>query len=57
MKEIELKLLELEELLKTIPLECKGVSNDAHFNRMRYMKVKSTIGDLLEIFYSYGRPK
>ena len=55
MKEIELKLLELEELLKTIPAECKGVSNDAHLNRMRYMKVKSTIGDLLEIFYSYGK--
>ena len=52
MKEIELKLLELEELLKTIPAECKGASNDAHFNRMRYMKVKSTIRELLE---SYGK--
>ncbi len=55
MKEIELKLLELGELLKTIPMECKGASNDAHINRMRYMKVKSVIGDLLENFYSNGK--
>lgn len=45
MNEIELKLLELEELLKTIPNECKGESNS--MNRRKYMKIKFTIHNLI----------
>lgn len=41
-----MKLLELEELLKTIPEECKG--NDNAENRRKYMKVKSAIQKLIE---------
>lgn len=46
MNEIILKLIELEELLKTIPEECKG-NNNAE-NRRKYMKVKSAIQKLKE---------
>lgn len=48
MKDIELKLLELDELLKNVPIECKGPNNSA--NRMKYVKIKYTIAELLTYF-------
>ena len=46
MKEIEAKLLELNELLKTIPQECKGMENSE--NRQKYIKIKFAIHELIE---------
>lgn len=43
MNEIENKLLELWELLKKIPNECKGENLDAHNNRVRFLHIRSTI--------------
>lgn len=48
MKEIEIALLELQRLLKTIPQECKGDSPTATKERRRYMRIKSTISSLIE---------
>ena len=45
MNEIEMKLLDLNELLKTIPNECKGEANS--INRRKYMKIKFTINNLI----------
>lgn len=45
MNEIEMKLLELNELLNTIPNECKGEANS--INRRKYMKIKFTIHNLI----------
>ena len=47
MFEIEMKLLELEELLRIIPQECKGNSPQASINRRKFVKITSTIHDLL----------
>ena len=46
MKEIEDKLIELFNLLTTIPDECKG--EDGAEARRRYLKVKRAIHDLIE---------
>ena len=46
MKEIEMKILELDELLKKIPQECKGEGNAE--NRRKWMLIKRAIGDLME---------
>lgn len=46
MKEIEMKILELNELLEKIPQECKGEGNSE--NRRKWMLIKRTIHDLME---------
>lgn len=46
MDEIFKKLLELDDILKIVPLECKGMKNSV--NRMKYLKIKYSIKDLLE---------
>lgn len=48
MNEIELKLVELEQLLKIVPPECKGNSPEAVINRHKFLKIGSTIHDLQE---------
>jgi len=45
MVDIEMKLLELAELLNNIPEECKGPDNSD--NRRKYMKIKCTIHNLI----------
>ena len=49
MEEIYSKLHELYELLKEIPEDCKGNSNDAHCNRRKYIAVKIRIHELIEM--------
>lgn len=45
---IEQRLIELEELLKEIPIECKGPSQEAAIYRRKYMKIKFGIRNLIE---------
>lgn len=47
-EEIKIKLLEIEEMLHEIPEDCKGNSEDARYNRRKYVAVKSMIRDLIE---------
>ena len=47
MNEIEKKLLELWELLKEVPQECKGMEPSAYENRRRWMKIRSTVHELI----------
>lgn len=46
MKEIEMKILELNELLEKIPQECKGEKNSE--NRRKWMLIRRTIHDLMD---------
>lgn len=46
MDEIELKLTELEQLLKFVPQECKGNSPKAIINRHKFLKIGSSIHEL-----------
>lgn len=46
MEEIEEKLMELWDLLQTIPEDCKGEGNSV--NRYRYLKIKRAITDLIK---------
>lgn len=48
MKEIENKLLELWELLGTIPEECKGPEKIASENRRRWMDIRLAIHGLIK---------
>lgn len=47
-EKIKLHLLEIQEMLKEIPQDCKGNSEDARVNRRKYMSVKSMVRDLIE---------
>ena len=46
LKQIENKLLELWDLLQTIPEDCKGAENSA--NRHRFLKIRKSIHILIE---------
>ena len=48
-EKIKVKLLEIQGMMSAIPQDCKGDTEDARCNRRKYMKVKSTISDLIEI--------
>lgn len=45
---IKIKLLEIQEMMSEIPQDCKGNSEDARENRIKYIAVKSTVKDLIE---------
>lgn len=47
-EKIKIKLLEIQEMMSTIPQDCKGNTEEAHSNRLKYLKVKSRISDLIE---------
>lgn len=47
-EKIKKKLLEIQEMMKEIPQDCKGNSEDARVRRRKYMGVKSMIRDLIE---------
>ena len=44
---VQTKILELWELVKEIPEDCKGPSEEAHKNRCTWMKMLTTIHSLL----------
>ena len=46
---IKEKLLEIQEMMSEIPQDCKGNSANAHYNRMKYIAVKSRVSNLIEI--------
>ena len=48
MDRIENKLKELWDLVKVIPNECKGDWGDAPIRRHTYMKISSSIRDLMD---------
>lgn len=48
-KKIKEKLLEIQEMLHEIPEDCKGMTDIAHDNRLKYLKVKRSIYNLIEI--------
>ncbi len=48
-EKIKSKLLEIQEMLHEIPYDCKGMSDTAHDNRIKYLKVKKGIYNLIEI--------
>lgn len=45
---IKAKLLEIQEMMSAIPQDCKGNTEGARSNRRKYLRVKSTIRDLIE---------
>ena len=47
-EKIKTKLLEIQEMISEIPQDCKGNSKDAHYNRRKYIAIKSMIRDLIE---------
>lgn len=47
-EKIKIKLLEIQEMMSEIPQDCKGNSDDARWNRRKYIAVKSMIMDLIE---------
>ena len=47
-EKIKEKLLEIQEMMSDIPQDCKGNSEDAHYNRRKYIAVKSMIRDLIK---------
>lgn len=55
MVEIEQKLLELEELLRFVPNECKGNSPEAIINRHKFLKIGTTIHSLLDELKSMAK--
>ena len=46
LEQIENKLLELWDLLQTVPEDCKGAENNA--NRHRFLKIRKSIRILIE---------
>lgn len=48
MNEIYNKILELWNMIKEIPEECKGNSEEAHKNRSAWMHVRSIIHQLIK---------
>lgn len=47
-EKIKIKLLEIQEMMTEVPQDCKGSSEDAHSNRIKYTKVKSMVRNLIE---------
>lgn len=47
-KEVYQKLLELWELLKVVPEDCKGTSPEAYKNRREWMHIRTTIHQLIK---------
>lgn len=47
-EKIKLHLLEIQEMMKEIPQDCKGSSEEACVRRRKYMGVKSMVRDLIE---------
>ena len=47
-EKIKTKLLEIQEIMSEIPQDCKGNSEDARYNRRKYIALKSKIMDLIE---------
>lgn len=48
-EKIKTKLLEIQEMMSEIPQDCKGMTDIAHDNRLKYLKVKRSIYNLIEI--------
>lgn len=48
-EKIKKKLLEIQEMMSSIPEECRGMSDTARDSRRKYMSVKSTISNLIEL--------
>lgn len=51
-EKIKNMLLEIQEMMRDIPQDCKGNSEDACCNRRKYIKVKKVVRLLLEILNS-----
>ncbi len=47
-EKIKNMLLEILKMMYDIPQDCKGNSEDARYNRRKYIAVKSMIRDLIE---------
>jgi hypothetical protein len=47
-EKIKIKLLEIQEMMSEIPQDCKGNSENARYNRMQYIMVKSKVRDLIQ---------
>lgn len=47
-KEVYQKLLELWELIKVVPENCKGTSPEASKNRREWMHIRTTIHQLIK---------
>lgn len=47
LNELHSKILELWEIVKEIPEDCKGSSEEAHKKRSAYMHIRSTIHQLI----------
>ena len=48
-EKIKEKLLEIQKMMREVPQNCKGVSDDAFYHRRKYMKVKLEIQKLIDI--------
>lgn len=48
-EKIKIKLLEIQEMMSEIPQDCKGNSDNARSNRVKYMRVKTKISDLITL--------
>lgn len=46
---IKEKLLEIQEMMREIPLNCKGNSEMAAIHRSKYMNVKRRVSELIEV--------
>lgn len=51
-KKIKNMLLEIQEMMRDIPQDCKGNSDNARLNRKKYLKIKRFVGVLIEIVNS-----
>lgn len=47
-KKIKAKLIEVQDMLSEIPQDCKGSSDEARSNRLKYIKVKFGVRDLID---------
>ena len=45
---VQTKLFELWELVKEVPEDCKGPSEEAYKNRRTWMKMRTTIHNLID---------
>lgn len=48
-EKIRTKLLEIQEIMSEIPQDCKGNSEEARVNRLKYMTIKARINNILNI--------
>ena len=47
-KEVQSKVLDLWNLVKEVPEDCKGSSEEAYKNRRIWMKLRTTIHNLID---------